>query len=122
MDNGTPFVEALEWLAKQYGIRHIRISPYNSQANGAMEQQHLDVHEAIIKVCDGDEQKWPNVIHTVFWAERITTHCTLGHSSYYIAHGVEPLLPFDLTEATFMVPPQSEMTTMELIVLRTRQL
>ena len=36
-DNGTPFVEALEWLAKQYSIRHIWISPYNSQVNGAVE-------------------------------------------------------------------------------------
>ena len=62
------------------------------------------------------------MIHSVFWAERITTHHALGHSSYYIAHGVEPLLPFDLTEATFMVPPQSEMTTTELIALRARQL
>jgi hypothetical protein len=33
------------------------------------------------------------------------------------AHGVEPLLPFDLAEATYMVPPQSAMTTAELIVL-----
>ena len=50
------------------------------------------------------------------------THRALGHSSYYIAHGVEPLLPFDLTEATFMVPLQSEMMTMELIALRAQQL
>lgn len=121
-DNGPPFVEALDWLAKQYGIRHIRISPYNSQANGPVERRHLDVREAITKVCDGDVKKWPTVTHAVFWAERITTHRGLGHSSYYIAHGVEPLLPFDISEATYMVPPQSDMTTTELIALRARQL
>ncbi|CAK5265244.1 unnamed protein product, partial [Mycena citricolor] len=32
-DNGTPFVKALTHLEKQYKIRHIRISGYNSQAN-----------------------------------------------------------------------------------------
>lgn len=121
-DNGAPFVEALEWLAKQYGIRHIRISPYNSQANGIVERRHLDVRESIIKLCDGDEKKWPSVTHTVFWAERIVTHRSLGHSSYFIAHGVEPLLPFDLSEATFMVPPQSVMSSADLITLRARQL
>jgi hypothetical protein len=69
-----------------------------------------------MKVCDGEERKWPTAMHAVFWAEQITTHKALGHSVYYIAHGVEPLLPFDLAEATYMVPPQSAMSTTELIV------
>jgi hypothetical protein len=75
-----------------------------------------------MKVCDGDEKKWPASTHAVFWAERITTHRAIGHSSYYVAHGVEPLLPFDITEATYLVPPQSAMTTPELLALRARQL
>ena len=33
-DNGAPFVKALTYLAKQYHITHIRISGYNSRANG----------------------------------------------------------------------------------------
>jgi hypothetical protein len=121
-DNGLAFVEALNWLAEQYGIHHIRISPYNSQVNGIVEHCQLDVREAIMKVCDGEERKWPTATHAVFWAERIMTHKALGHSVYYIAHGVKPLLPFDLAEATYMVPPQSAMSTTELIVLRARQL
>ena len=48
-DNGPAFVQALDILADRYGIRHIRISPYNSQANGVVEQRHYDVWEAIIK-------------------------------------------------------------------------
>jgi hypothetical protein len=104
-DNGPAFVEALNWLAEQYRIHHICISPYNSQANGIVERCHLDVREAIMKVCDGEERKWLTATCAVFWAERITTHKAYGHSAYYIAHGVEPLLPFDLAEATYMVPP-----------------
>jgi hypothetical protein len=121
-DNGPAFVEALNCLAEQYGIHHIRISPYNSQANGIVQRRHLDVREAIMKVCDGEERKWPTAMHAVFRVERITTHKALGHSVYYIAHGVEPLLPFDLAEATYMVLPQSAMSTTELIVLRAQQL
>jgi hypothetical protein len=121
-DNGKPFVEALDYLATRYGIRHIRISPYNSQANGPVERRHLDVREAIMKSCDGDEKKWHTVTHSVFWAERVTTHKNLGYSSYYIAHGVEPLFPFDFAEATYMVPTQNTMSTTDLIVIRARQL
>jgi transposase InsO family protein len=36
-DNGTAYVAALDWLVDRYGIRHIRISAYNSQANGIVE-------------------------------------------------------------------------------------
>jgi transposase InsO family protein len=36
-DNGTAYVTALDWLADRYGIRHIRISAYNSQANSIIE-------------------------------------------------------------------------------------
>jgi hypothetical protein len=68
-------------------------------------------------VCNREERKWPTAMHTVFWAEQITTHKALRHSVYYIAHGVKPLLPFDLAEATYMVPPQSAMTTTELVAL-----
>jgi hypothetical protein len=116
-DNGLAFVEALNWLAAQYGIHHIHISLYNSQVNRIVKRRHLDVREAIMKVCDGEERKWPTATHTIFWAEQIMTHKALRHSMYYIAHGVEPLLLFDLAEATYMVPPQSAMSTTELIAL-----
>jgi hypothetical protein len=42
-DNSLAFIEALNWLAEQYGIHHIRISPYNSQANRIVEHRHLDL-------------------------------------------------------------------------------
>jgi hypothetical protein len=57
-DNGPALVTAVEHLALKYGIHHIRISPYNSRANGLIEKQHFPVHEAIMKTCDRDEHKW----------------------------------------------------------------
>jgi hypothetical protein len=36
-DNGITYVVALDWLVDRYGIRHICISAYNSQANGIIE-------------------------------------------------------------------------------------
>ena len=47
----------------------------------------------------------------------------MGRSPYYMAHGVEPLLPFDLVEATFLVPIETPaMLMMELIAHRACQL
>ena len=36
-DNGPAFVAAAGYLSEKYGIHHIKISPYNSQANGVVE-------------------------------------------------------------------------------------
>jgi len=122
-DNGTPFVAALDWLAQTYHIHHIRISAYNSQANGVVERSHRTIRDSLVKACNGDITQWPTLAHHVFWADRVTTRKSTGHSPYYMAHGVEPLLPFDLTEATFMIPDISQrLDTAELIAIRARQL
>ena len=71
-DNSPTFVQALDILADRYDIRHIRIFPYNSQANGVVERCHYDVRETIVKSSQGEESHWYSVAHSVFWAERIT--------------------------------------------------
>ena len=122
-DNGTAYISAIDILGKQHKIFHIKISGYNSQANGIVESKHFDVREAIMKTCDGDESKWRQVLPTVLWAERVTIRKATGFSPYYMAHGVHPLLPFDIVEATYLSPTQnSGITTEELIALRAQQL
>ncbi|TFY53807.1 hypothetical protein EVJ58_g9240 [Rhodofomes roseus] len=122
-DNGTAFLAAMKELEKRYGIRHIKISPYNSRANGIVERRHTDVREAAMKICGGNEAKWPSVIDAVFWAERVSIQKSTGMSPYRIVHGVEPLLPFDLAEATYLVPlPEEEMSTRDLLAMKAQQL
>lgn len=122
-DNGTPFIKALDYLAKTYGIRHIRISPYNSQAQGPIERRHYDVRESLIKTADSNEKQWHEGAHSMIWAERVTIQKSTGYSPYFMAHGIEPLFPFDLAEATYMAPtPSKLMSTQELIVARAIQL
>jgi hypothetical protein len=72
-------------------------------ANGIVEHWHFDVWEAIMKSCDGEEVHWPRTTHLVFWAERVTIQRSPGLSPYFMVHGIEPLFPFNLTEATFLV-------------------
>ena len=42
-DSGPAFVQAVEYLLKQYHINHICISSYNSCVNGSVEWRHFDV-------------------------------------------------------------------------------
>ena len=106
-----------------FGI-YIHISPYNSQANGVVERRHLDVQEAIIKSTLRGEFCWHTTTHSVFWAERVTMLRSTGLSPYFMVHGVEPLFPFDLAEATLLLPPPDTepLSSSRLIAWRAHQL
>lgn len=115
-DNGSPYILALNWLTEKYGICHIHISPYNAQSDGSAEQCHLDMCEALVKSYMGEATWWSEATPSVCWAKHVTMHKTTRFLPYYMAHGVEPLLPFNLAEATFLVPIASPvMSTSELI-------
>ena len=62
-------------------------------------------------------------MRSIIWAERITIQRRTGYSPYYMAHGVEPILPFDLAEQTYISPTFiSKMTDAQLIAARARAL
>jgi len=64
-DNAPPYIATVEDLGKRYGIRHIRISGYNSQANGIIKSKHYDVQESLVKACEGQESKWRHMLPQV---------------------------------------------------------
>lgn len=118
-DNGAPWVKALDYLSKKYHINHIRISGYNSRANGIVERSHFDVRQALFKAADGDQSRWSQAFHSVLWSERLTTRRRMGCSPYFAVTGTHPILPLDVVEATYLVPPPGQMMdTTELIAKR----
>ena len=118
-DNGSAFLKALAYLSKRYKINHIRISGYNSRANGLVERPHFDVRQSLYKAADGQQNRWSRVGFTVFWAERITVRRRMGCSPYFVVTGSHPLIPLDITEATYLQPPpDSVLSTTDLIARR----
>ena len=74
--------------------------------------------ECVCKVND-----WPKFVPHAFFADRITVRRQTGYSPYYLLHGQDPVLPFDLTESTFLVDGYRRgMTSEDLLALRIRQL
>lgn len=122
-DNAKQFVAALEWLHSKYGITGIRISPYNSQANGVVETGHWDVRQAVWKATGGDTRKWWWFLVHAVWADRITTRRGLGCTPYFAVTGAHPTIPLDIVEATWLVEyPDTIIPTHELIGLRAKAL
>ena len=122
-DNGSEVKQAFARLMKRYHIPHIRISPYNSRANGVVERGHFTIREALMKMCRLEPKSWPDYVHHAFFADRITVRRQTGYSPYYLLYGTEPLLPFDLAEASFMISAYKErMSTKALLAARMRHL
>src|ERR1700742_1379849 len=86
-DNAPQFIAALKWLNEKYGIRGIRISAYNSQANGPVETGHWDIRQSLWKATGGDTAKWYWFFPQVLWADRITTRRGMGCSPYFAVCG-----------------------------------
>nr|VWP00813.1 Uncharacterized protein [Ganoderma boninense] len=103
-DNGAPWVAACTYLEEKYHLHHIRISGYNSKANGVIERPHFNVRDALFKATDGDGPHWHQAVHTVLWADLT---------------GSQPILPLDFKEATYLVgPPDALLSTEDLIANR----
>ena len=87
--------------------------------NGIIECSHFDVQQALVKAADGDETKWSRGAYSVFWAEWVTIRKRMGCSLYYGATGTQPLIPLDITKATYLQPPpESVLSLTDLIAHR----
>ena len=122
-DNGAEVQGAVTELMDRWNIPHIKISAYNSKANGVVERGHFIIREAILKSCKHDIKEWPNHVHHAFFADKVTVRRATNFSPFYLLHGVDPVLPFDLSEASFLVDGFTKnMATEDLLALRIRQL
>jgi len=97
------YVKALDYLAKRYHIHHIRISGYNSRANGIVER-HTSMSDSSIQSRRWRSGKWCWAAHSVFWPIALPLAVEWDVPRIR-SHWHAPLLPFDITEATYLLPP-----------------
>ena len=122
-DNASAYRAAVAWLEEKYGIKGIKISAYNSKANGKIERPHWDVRQMLYKATGGNPSKWFWFFYHVLWADRITIRKKYGCSPFFMVTGAHPTLPLDVQEATWLVElPGRILSTTELIGYRARAL
>src|SRR5258708_25439949 len=117
-DNGKPFIVALSYMEQKYHVKLIRISSYNSCANGIVERSHFDVRQALFKVSDRAEGKWSKATYSVFWSEHITPRKHMGCSPYFAVTGTHPLIPLDVVEANYLLPPPDSLLSSTDLIAR----
>src|SRR5258708_4445240 len=90
-DNGMEFKGAMEELMRKYKVPVVRISPYNSQANGKIERTQRTYLEAIWKVIQGDTGQWLLWLGYSLWGQRTTVKKNMGYAPYYLLYWQHPL-------------------------------
>jgi len=76
-----------------------------------------------MKSCNNEHTKWVGIAPLVFWADCVTIHQSIGYSPFFMAHGIEAVLPLDIAEATYLLPPLNAPASMEdLIAYHAQQL
>ncbi|EIM89496.1 uncharacterized protein STEHIDRAFT_51944 [Stereum hirsutum FP-91666 SS1] len=87
------------------------------------QRGHFIIRESIVKACEGNLTRWPDKVAAAFFADKVTVSAATGCSPFYLLHGAHPVLPFDLTEATWMIRGyRAGLSTVDLLALRIRQL
>jgi len=118
-NNGAPFKKAVTWIEDKYGIKGVTISPYNSQANGAVKRPYWDLRQMLYKVTKEDVKKWFWHLPHITWVDRITIRKGMGCLPYFMATGAHLTIPLDIIEVTWLVKyPERMVLTSELIGLR----
>ena len=96
IDGGPENKGFVEALTKRVGIYRLRISAYNSKANGGIEGNHNDMRNALAKM-DGP---WKDNLPAVLFAQRTSVKSSTGFTPYYLLFGEEAILPLEITVPT----------------------
>ncbi|KAF5330092.1 hypothetical protein D9758_018819 [Tetrapyrgos nigripes] len=65
-------VPTCPYSLRRLHIQQVRISPYNSKANGVVERGYFVIRESLVKAWKGHITRWPDLLATVVFADNIT--------------------------------------------------
>jgi hypothetical protein len=123
VDGGIENMGKVIELLNKWGINRIRISPYNSRANGTIERGHRTILGALSKMTDGGMKRWMQYLHSVLLAERITTYRPTGKDLFSLVYGREYILLIESKFPTWRILEWEKVRDRdELLALRARQL
>jgi transposase InsO family protein len=94
MDGRSVFIsEEFKKFAADMGIKLIRSSPYDVQANGQAEASNQSLIKLIKRKIDEYPKRWQEVLSEALWAYRISCHGATKTSPYHLVYGQQAVLP-----------------------------
>ena len=99
-DQGGHFVN---WLIREltfhYTVVHKKSTPYYPQANGLTKSTNKTLQTILKKIVNEHRIDWDDKLHNALWAYRTTFKTSIGSTSFWMAFGLEAVMPI-----VFQVP------------------
>jgi transposase InsO family protein len=90
-DNGGEFVNQLsDDIYDILGMSHLRITAYNSKANGIIERSHASIHSMLAKLVKETQTDWSQYVGYVVSCYNATAHSITNLSPHYVMTGQMP--------------------------------
>jgi hypothetical protein len=117
-DGGSVFIsEEFKKFTADVGIKLIRSSPYNSQANGQAKASNQSLIKLIKWKINEHPRRWHEVLSEALWAHRISYHGAIKTLPYHLVYGQEAVLPWEITAGSRCIEFQNDLTTKEYATL-----
>lgn len=99
-DNGKSFLTVFEQAVGQWGIKSLKIAPYNPKANGLVERAIQTVKGALSRSTGHAPHLWDQHLGMVLLAYRNGKQGSTKYSPYYLVFGREAVLPEQVAEVS----------------------
>ena len=104
-DNGSEFVNTLvQELALLLGMKWNKIAPYNSKANGKVENAHKGVQSIIRAYLDEFPNDWDDMLPLAEFCINTSISEVTKYSPFFLFYGRHPNIPLDVFYEN-VVPP-----------------
>lgn len=97
-DNGKSFLNVFEQEVSKWGIKSLKIAPYNPKANGLVERAIQTVKGALSRSTGHAPHLWDQHVGMVLLAYRNGRQGSTKYSPYYLVFGREAVLPEQVVE------------------------
>jgi hypothetical protein len=99
-DNGKSFLTTFEQEIGRWGIRSLKIAPYNPKANGLVERAIQTVKGALSRSTGHAPHMWDQHLGMVLLAYRNGKQGSTEYSPHYLVFGREAVLPEQVAEVS----------------------
>ena len=94
-DNGSHFEGEVRRVMEEYSIEHHKSSPWQPQANWAVEAAYKNVENILAKMVV-TYKDWTEKLPFALWGYRTSIHASTGATFYSLVYGSEAVLPFEV--------------------------
>jgi transposase InsO family protein len=122
-DRGLHFLNStVKYLTEHYLIKHRKTTPYNPKCNGLTERANGIMGKILNRVVSVHKTDWDEKLYSALWAYRTAFKVTHNRTPFYLAFGLDSVVPIEFDILTYRTFELQRMSVEESMLERMKQL